>query len=82
MKITGIILAVLGLIGAVICLVPMVQTNSPNDQVQQSTTEQAKGPGSMLVPLAVCGLVAAAGVAMAIYGGKGYFVSNDPRVRN
>ena len=82
MKITGLILIVLGIIGAAISLIPMVQTNSPNDGVQQSTTEQARRPNSMVVPLAVSGVVSVAGVLMAIYGGKGYFISNNPRVRN
>jgi len=82
MKITGLVLVALAVIGAIICLIPMVQTNSPNDGVQQPTTEQARGPSALLIPLAVCGVVGAAGTLMAIYGGKGYFVSNDPRVRN
>jgi len=82
MKITGIILALLGFIGAIICLIPMVQTNSPNDGVQQSTTVQSRSPNSMILPLAGSGAVFVAGTLMAIYGGRGYFISNNPRVRN
>ena len=78
MKITGLILAIIGLIGGVFCLVPFTQPDSPLRDVPGG---EAHRPSSA-VPLAICGAAVVIGGLMFMYGGKGYYVSNNPDVTN
>ena len=80
MKVTGLILALIGLLAGVICVVVLVQPTDPNQQVPAG--DAGWGQRSVAVPLAMCGLAIAVGAAMYMFGGRSYHVSNDPRVRN
>lgn len=80
MKATGLILVLIGLLAGVICVVVLVQPTNPNQQAPVGDTGLAQRGAA--VPLAMCGLAIAVGVAMYIFGGRSYRVSNDPRVRN
>ena len=81
MRVTGLILALVGLLAGVICVVVLVQPTDPNQQAPITGHDQVQRP-SMVVPLVVCGLAILIGGAMYMYGGRSYYVSNDPRVRN
>ena len=79
MKFTGLILALIGLAGGVFCMVPMILSDGPNREVPQVSEEQIHSP-NMTIPLVLCGAAVAIGGLMFVYGGKGYFVSNNPNV--
>lgn len=80
MKVTGLILVLIGLLAGVICVVVLVQPTDPNQQPGVGDT--GWGQRGVVLPLAMCGLAVAVGAAMYMFGGKSYQVSNDPRVRN
>ena len=79
MKITGIILAIIGLVGGVFCLVPAILPEGPNREVSSTSQDQVQRP-NMIVPLAICGAALVFGGLMFEYGAKGYYVSNNPNV--
>lgn len=78
MKITGIVLILLGLLAGAVCVVQMV--NEPPSDVTP-VGQRAERP-NMTVPLAVCGVAVVVGGLLIMFGGRSYYVSNDPRVRN
>jgi hypothetical protein len=80
-KITGIILALIGLAGGVFCMVPTILPDGPNHEVPRASEDQVSRP-TMIVPLAICGAAVVVGGLMFVYGGKGYYVSNNPNVTN
>ena len=81
MRVTGLILALIGLLAGVICVVVLVQPSDPNQQAPINN-DQVQRP-NVVLPLALCGVAIVVGGAMYMYGGgRSYNVSNDPRVRN
>ena len=81
MRVTGLILALVGLLAGVICVVVIVQPSDPNQQAPLANDGQFHRP-NMVLPLALCGVAIVVGGAMYMYGGRSFTVSNDPRVRN
>ena len=82
MRVTGLILALIGLLAGVICVVVIVEPNQPNQQAPWGNDGQIQRP-NMILPLALCGVAIVVGAVMYMYGGRSsYVVSNDPRVRN
>jgi len=79
-KITGLILVVIGFVAGAICAIVLAQPNHLNSDVPANTTGAA--PPNMILPLAVCGAAVVIGGLMILFGGRGYFISNNPRVRN
>jgi len=78
-KVTGLILALFGLVGGVVLMVSMFQPTHP------TTDTGVTEPGarlSLLIPLVVCAAAVLIGLLMFIFGGRGYWVINNPRVRN
>jgi hypothetical protein len=80
-RVTGLVLALIGLLAGVICVVVVVQPTDPNQQAPITNDGQLQRP-NVVIPLALCGLAIVVGGAMYMYGGRSYNVSNDPRVRN
>jgi hypothetical protein len=81
-RVTGLVLALIGLLAGVICVVVLVQPSDPNQQAPINNTDQVQRP-NVVLPLALCGVAIVVGGAMYMYGsGRSYNVSNDPRVRN
>ena len=78
MKITGIVLILLGLLAGAVCVIQMV--NEPPSDVAPAGP-RADRP-TMTVPLAVSGAAIGVGGLLVMFGGRSYYVSNDPRVRN
>jgi uncharacterized membrane protein YwaF len=81
MKITGLILTVLGLIGGAICVFLIAQPTGANPEAVNTADKESALPG-MLIPLAICGAAVAVGVLMLMFGGRGYVISYNPKVRN
>lgn len=81
MKITGIILAIVGLIGGVLCITQIVMPVGPERDTPPVAGEAASRL-SLLIPLAVCAAAFVIGAMIFMFGGKGYYISNNPRVRN
>lgn len=81
MKVTGLILVLIGLLAGVICVVALVQPTDPNQQAPVGDAGQAQRP-NVIFPLAMCGLAVVVGGAMWMWGGRSYNISNNPRVRN
>lgn len=81
MRVTGLILALVGVLAGVICVVVIVQPTDPNQQAPLTNDSHLQRP-NMILPLALCGVAIVVGAAMYMYGGRSYHVSNDPRVRN
>jgi hypothetical protein len=82
MRVTGLVLALIGLLAGVICVVVIVQPTHPNQEAPLANDSQIPRP-SMILPLALCGVAILVGGAMYMYGGRSsYYISNDPRVRN
>ena len=81
MKVTGLILVLIGLIAGVICVVVLVQPTDPNQQVPVGDGGQAQRP-NVVFPLVMCGLAVLVGGAMYMFGGRSYHISNNPNVRN
>jgi hypothetical protein len=81
MKLTGLILAFVGLLGGVLCVAQLVMPVGPDRDVPPVTGGTAPQL-NLIIPLAVCGLAFVIGAMMLIFGGRSYFVSNNPRVRN
>jgi hypothetical protein len=80
-RVTGLVLALIGLLAGVICVVVLVQPTDPNQQAPITNDRQIQRP-NVVLPLALCGVAIVVGGAMYMYGGRSYNVSNDPRVRN
>jgi len=78
-KVTGLILAVLGLVGGVILLVAL---NQPTHPTTDTGVMDSGARLSLVIPLIVCGAAIVIGLLMFIFGGRGYWVINNPRVRN
>ena len=81
MKITGLILALIGLVAIAICTISIVHPTHPGAGAGVTGSDQVQRP-SMVVPIVISGAAVVIGGLMFIFGGKGYFVSNNPRVRN
>lgn len=81
MKITGIILILIGLAAGTICVVNLAQPTQPDRQVTPAGDDHLARP-NMALPLALCGAAVVIGGLMVLYGGRGYVVSNNPQVRN
>jgi energy-converting hydrogenase Eha subunit A len=81
MRVTGLVLVLVGLLAGVICVVVLVQPSDPNQQAPMTNDGQVQRPTPVL-PLALCGLAVVVGGAMYMYGGRSYNVINDPRVRS
>lgn len=82
MRVTGVVLALVGLLAGVICVAVIVQPTDPNQQAPFRNDGQFHRP-NMVLPLALCGVAVVVGGLMYMYGGKSsYYVSNDPRVKN
>jgi hypothetical protein len=74
MRVTGIALAVAGLLAAVFCVVVLVQPTDPNQQGPADGARFHSGPPT--VALIMCLLAIAVGGAMYMWGGRSYHVSN------
>ncbi len=81
MKVTGLILALVGLAGGILCVVALIMPLGP-DQHAPPTTGAAAPQLGVVIPLLVCGAAFIIGAALFIFGRRSYFVSNNPRVRN
>jgi hypothetical protein len=79
-KITGLILALIGLVAIAICMISIVYPTHPGANAGVGS-DQVQRP-NMIVPMAISGAAVVIGALMFMFGGKGYFVSNNPRVRN
>jgi hypothetical protein len=80
-KLTGVILLVIGVVGGLICTVPLFDPIHPGADATAPNAEQGRRP-NMIVPLALCGVAVVVGGLMVMFGGRGYYVSNNPDVRN
>jgi hypothetical protein len=80
-KITGLILALVGLVAGAICMIQVLQPTAPDRDTTVVQDNQPRRP-DMTVPLIICGAAVVIGGAMYVFGGRGYFVSNNPQVRN
>ena len=80
MKITGIVLVLLGLVAGAVCVFQLANGGPP------SADTPGVGPSpdrpNMTVPLAVCGAAVVIGGLLIMFGGKSYYVQNNPNVRN
>jgi hypothetical protein len=81
MKVTGLILAFVGLLGGVFCVAQLIMPVGPERDVPPIVGDSVPRL-NLMIPLAVCGLAFVIGAMMLIFGGRSYFVSNNPRVRN
>ena len=81
MKVTGLILAFVGLLGGVFCVAQLIMPVGPERDVPPMVGDGVQRL-NLMIPLAVCGLAFVIGAMMLIFGGRSYFVSNNPRVRN
>jgi hypothetical protein len=80
-RITGLILALIGLVAIAICTITVVYPTHPDANAGPVGPNQTASP-SVIVPMAISGAAVVIGALMFMFGGKGYFVSNNPRVRN
>jgi hypothetical protein len=80
-KVTGIILILIGLLAGAICMVVVLDPLHPGREAPIGPSPQSRGL-SMVVPLAVCGTAILIGAAMYMFGGRSYSESNNPNVRN
>ena len=81
MKVTGLILAVIGLIAGAIVVSVMVYPTAPDRDLPATSTSTGMSP-NVVVPLAICAAAVIIGGLMFMFGGRGYRISNNPRVRN
>lgn len=81
MRITGLILALVGLLGGALCVVQLVMPIGPDRDVPPLMDGQAQRL-NLMIPLTICCIAFIVGAAMLALGGRSYFVSNNPRVRN
>jgi hypothetical protein len=81
MKVTGLILAFVGLLGGVLCVAQLIMPVGPDRDVPPMVSDGMPRL-NLLIPLAVCGLAFVVGAMMIVFGGRAYYVSNNPRVRN
>jgi hypothetical protein len=79
--VTGLILALVGLLAGVICVAVIVQPTDPNQQAPFTNDGHFQRP-NMVLPLALCGVAIVVGAAMYMYGGQSYRVSHDPREKS
>jgi hypothetical protein len=79
-KVTGIILIVLGLVAGIVCVIQMVPPDAPG----ADAAVPGAGPErpNMTIPLAVCGAAIVIGGLLLMFGGRSYYESDNPRVRN
>jgi hypothetical protein len=80
-KVTGIILVVLGLVGGIFCAVQLLNPSNPNTETSTVSQQNLDKP-NMTIPFIVSAAMIGVGGAMIFFGGRGYYVSNNPRVRN
>jgi hypothetical protein len=81
MKITGLILALVGFLGGALCVTQLVLPIGPARDVpavQGSPDTRI----DLMVPLTISAIAFVVGLAMIAFGGRGYSISNNPRVRN
>jgi hypothetical protein len=79
-KVTGLVLVLIGLLAGVICVVVLVQPTDPNQHAPVGDAGQAQRP-NVILPLVMCGLAIVVGGAMWMFGGRSYNISNNPNVR-
>jgi hypothetical protein len=80
-KITGLILALIGLVAIAICTISVVYPTHPDASSGPVGPGQIASP-SIIVPMVISTAAVVVGALMFMFGGKGYFISNNPRVRN
>ena len=81
MKITDIVLVVLGIISVIFSMVQVLDPSNPNTQTSAIGQEHVGKP-NMSIPLLVSAGMIGVGGALIFFGGRGYYVSNNPQVRN
>ncbi|HKA08516.1 MAG TPA: hypothetical protein VKD71_14750 [Gemmataceae bacterium] len=81
MKITGLILALIGLVAIAICTIEIIQPTYAAANAGVADSNQVQRP-NMIVPMAISAAAVVIGALMFVFGGKGYFISNNPRVTN
>src|SRR5262245_1924681 len=69
-KVTGLILAMFGLVGGVILLVALVQPTHPT---ADTGVMDSSARLSLVVPLIVCAAAFVIGLLMFVFGGRGYW---------
>jgi hypothetical protein len=75
MRVTGIVLAIAGLLAGVFCVVVLVQPTDPN---QTAPTDGARFHGGPAVAALICCLVAiAVGGVMYMWGGRSFHITNQ-----
>lgn len=80
MKVTGIVLIALGLIAGAVCVFQMVGSGPPSADTP-GVANPADRP-NMTVPLLACGAAIVIGGLLVMFGGRSYYVNNNPQVRN
>jgi hypothetical protein len=77
-RITGIVLAIVGLVIALFCGITFMNYKAPTESDAVMNTEQRRGP-ELAIPLIIAGAAVGVGTAMYLYGGRGYVVSGENR---
>ncbi|HKB00834.1 MAG TPA: hypothetical protein VKD90_01385 [Gemmataceae bacterium] len=80
MKITGIVLVLLGLVAGAVCVFQL--TNGAPPSPDAPAVGPSPGRPNMTIPLAVCGAAIVIGGLLIMFGGRSYFEHNNPNVRN
>jgi len=80
MKLTGLILMIIGLIAGAICVVQIIQPFAPDRDGPPAVSDSALP--NLAIPLAISGAAVTIGLLLMMFGGRGYVVSNNPKVRN
>lgn len=81
MRVTGLILALIGVLAGAVCVVAIVEPSDPNQQAPMANDGHIQRP-NMVLPLALCGVAIIVGGAMYMYGGRSYRVTHDAREKN
>lgn len=81
MRITGIVLVLIGLIAGAITVAALVAPIGAERPEGMGDNTQTERTGAIL-PLVVCGAMVVLGAVVYMFGGRSHIVSNDPRVRN
>jgi len=81
MKVTGLILMMIGLIAGAICLMQIVQPHGPDRDgpVVSDYTTVITAP---VIGAVLSGAAIVVGLLMVLFGGRGYIISYNPKVRN
>lgn len=79
MRITGIVLVLLGLAAGAVCVFQLTNAAPPTAETP-GVGPTAERP-NMTIPLAVCGAAIVIGGFLIMFGRRSYDLTNDPRVR-